>query len=313
MLNLVKNYEYDLFSKCLEAKTVKMYSVHVRTFLDLNEIKSLESLNKSDYLDYHPYLDRFTHYIRIEKKLSQKSINSYFCALDAFFDYLVYYRYVKINPVPLYRKRFIRYYKPEEPEQSYVPNINEMIEFLESINDLPLLASLVLGSKCMLRRNEMLTLKYSSVDVKRKIIVIEKHKKRNNNIVFFDDEVKNILKKVLNEHARETDELFTQTIGCNKNQKYSTESYRRKLIKYAINAGLYQKGRPLDLNFTYNSCRRFGTTELMKTNMPGPYISYLRGDILKRSSDIKEIYFNIDNRDVQKNYEKYIFKFNLKF
>lgn len=46
----------------------------------------------------------------------------------------------------------------------------------------------------------------------------------------------------------------------------------------------------------------------MKTPMPPTYISYLRGDKIKKSKDIKEIYFDIDREDVQQHYNKNIFK-----
>jgi hypothetical protein len=89
---------------------------------------------------------------------------------------------------------------------------------------------------------------------------------------------------------------------------YSLETYRRHLQEYAIKFGIYNHEAPRQMNFTFNSCRRFGVTQFMKTQIPPTYISFLRGDKIKKSKDIKEIYFDIDREDVQEKYNQHVFK-----
>lgn len=129
------NFEKDCISKCLEPKTARMYRSNSKKFLEINEIDDVNELNVSDTLDYHTFLEKYHNYIHYEKRLSQKSINQHYCSLDSFFDFLIYFRYVKINPIPFWRKRFVNFYKPEEPRQAYVPKIEEMREFLISVDD----------------------------------------------------------------------------------------------------------------------------------------------------------------------------------
>lgn len=159
----------------------------------------------------------------------------------------------------------------------------------------------------MFRLDEMLQATKSRLDLRRNALIIHDHKKRNNKTVYFDDETKEILKKMLEIRTDNEPELF---VRLKTGRKYNRNTYREHLNVYTRNFGFYETGGAVEFNVTHRSFRRFGTTCLMKSGMLGTYISYLRGDIVKKSKDIKEIYFDIDKNECQDEYNKHIFKFN---
>ena len=300
-------FKQDILSKQREVKTANQYVSCVGNFLRETGIEKIEDLDKNDYLEYHDDLTLFSSHLIQERQLSSHTVNVYFNALENFFDFLVYFRHIRVNPIPFYRKRCLNVYKEEEPEQAYVPKVKEMAEFVETIDDPHIRGAVVMGSKCMLRLTEMLKQRENNVSLKNKSAIVHKHKKRSNTVVFFDDETEDVLKKMISTRSNITPYLFLQQSG----NPYSHETFRRHLQKYAVDFGIYDPNGPRQYNLTYISFRRFGVTQLMKTNIPPTYISFMRGDKIKKSKDIKEIYFDIDLEDVQEKYEKYIFKLGI--
>lgn len=299
---IMPKFQRDCLSRHLELKTAKQYVSCSQKFCDHAGIYKIEQLDRDDYLSYNDDFDSFINHL-YGRSLKQHSVEVYFNALENLFDFLVFHRYVRLNPVSFYRKRFIGGYKSEEPEQSYVPKLKEMAEFIDTIDDPSIKGAIVYGSKCMLRLWEMLNMKRPSLDIKTRSAILPKHKKRSNTLVFYDDETVDVLNEMI--AARKPNQyLFVQDNG----RPYSNETFRRHLQKYAVDFGIYDPDWPRQRNFTFNSCRRFGVTQFMKTSIPPTYISFLRGDKIKKSKDIKEIYFDIDREDVQEKYNQHVFK-----
>jgi hypothetical protein len=66
----------------------------------------------------------------------------------------------------------MRIYKEEEPEQSYVPKLKEMAEFIDSVGDPSIKGALVMGCKCMLRLSEMLFQERAKVNFRRHSAIV---------------------------------------------------------------------------------------------------------------------------------------------
>lgn len=302
----LNKFLFDCLSRRLELKTAKQYVSYSKKFLDHTGVETIKQLDRNDYLAYNNDFDSFINHL-YNRGLKQHTVSVYFNALENLFDFLVFHRYIRMNPVSFYRKRFAGNYKSEEPEQSYVPRLKEMAEFVDSIDDPSIKGAIVFGSKCMLRLWEMLNMQKSMLDLKTHSAIVPKHKKRSNTLVFYDDETVEILNEMI--LARKPGKyLFIQENG----RPYSHETFRRHLQKYSAAFGIYDPDAPRQLNFTFNSCRRFGVTQFMKTPIPPTYISFLRGDKIKKSKDIKEIYFDIDKEDVQEKYNQHVFKLGIK-
>lgn len=223
-VSLLSQFRNDCLSRQLEVKTANQYVSCVTKYLEQTGINSITELDRNDYLDSHDDLSSFNNYLVQERQLKWHSVNVYFNALENFFDFLVYFRHVRINPIPFYRKRCMRIYKDEEPEQSYVPKLKEMAEFVDSIDDPAIKAAVVMGSKCTLRLTEMLNQQYSHVDLEKNSAIVYKHKKRSNTLVFFDRETEDVLKDLIDQR-KPKEYLFVQENG----RPYSHETFRRHL------------------------------------------------------------------------------------
>jgi Site-specific recombinase XerD len=301
--SLMVKFRNDCLSRNMEEKTANQYVSYSMKFCEYVGIKKIKQLDKDDYLSYYDDFDSFINYL-YGKGLKQHTVSVYFNSLENLFNFLVFHRYIRMNPVPFFRKRFTGTYKAEEPEQSYVPRLKEMAEFIDSIDDPSIKGAVVVGSKCMLRLWEMLNMKKPMLDIKSFSAIVPSHKKRSNTLVFYDDETVDVLNEMI--AARKPGQfLFVQENG----RPYSAETFRRHLQKYAVDFGIYDPEAPRQLNFTFISTRRLGVTQFMKTSIPPTYISFLRGDKIKKSKDIKEIYFDIDREDVQEKYNQHVFKF----
>ncbi|MDR0766829.1 MAG: hypothetical protein LBE57_00025 [Methanosarcinales archaeon] len=99
--------------------------------------------------------------------------------------------------------------------------------------------------------------------------------------------------------------LFVQENG----RQYSHETFRRHLQSYSEKFGIYEEGGPPQLNFTYRSVRRFGVTHHMRSKIPPVYVTFMRGDKMKKSKDLREVYFDVDVEDAQHQYDQNVFKF----
>ena len=301
--SLMVKFRNDCLSRQMELKTAKQYVSCAMKFFDYVGIKTIKQLDRNDYLAYNNDFDLFINYL-YGKGLKQHTVGVYFNALENLFNFLVFHRYVRMNPVSFYRKRLMGNYKEEEPEQSYVPRLKEMAEFVDSIDDPSIRGAVVFGSKCGVRLWEMLNMKKPMLDLKSYSAIVPKHKKRSNTLVFYDEEMVEVFNEMI-EVRKPGQFLFVQENG----QPYSKETFRRHLQKYAVDFGIYDPDAPRQLNLTFISTRRFWVTQFMKTSIPPTYISFLRGDKIKKSKDIKEIYFDIDREDVQEKYNQHVFKF----
>lgn len=301
--------EFERFcrGRGLSQKTAAQYRSHVKTFFDVNEFTSVSDFNFGRQKDYQQALENLTDEIRGCRNLSKTAVNGYFCALDTFFSWCIYNETLSINPIPFFRQMNVYYYKTPEPKQAYVPTLTEMRAFLETIDDDTIRAMLIIGSKTMMRKNEILTTRCRNINLDKRILIITEHSKRSNCMVFLDDESAEIISDLFRRKTGNSQFLFTTP----KDRPYQRNSARDALLFYAERAGLYEADGPRELNFTWNSCRRFGNTELKKAGMDPDYIRWLRGDIMSRSADMTTRYRSIIPEDVRDAYEKHVFKFNL--
>ena len=94
-------------------------------------------------------------------------------------------------------------------------------------------------------------------------------------------------------------------------QPYTRTTAGRDLTKYAKKFGLYNPDGPRELNFTWNSCRRFGVTRLKEAGLDTDYIKWLRGDNMVNIDDMTIRYRAFDRMQIQTSYEKTVFKFGV--
>lgn len=303
---IINDFRRHCIARGLVTKTALMYASHIRKYCELNEITTPEDLFRDSQREYHDPLETLNVWLRSQNNRSENTVNEYFCALDRFYSWQIYLGNTEINPVPFFRKNCIYYYKRRMSAQAYVPTLEEMSRFLEFIDDDMIRAMLIICCKTMMRKDELLSVRIGDISRKHRILMIKDHPKRQNRIVFLDDEAMQAVDDALS--ARGPDKnpyLFMKSPG----HPYNRNNAREDLTRYAKAFGMYTQDGPHELNFTWNSCRRFGVTRLKEAGMDTDYIKWLRGDNMIRVDDMTIRYRAFDQEQIQKEFEEKVFKF----
>lgn len=302
----VTDFRRHCVARGLVDKTSAMYASHVMKYCELNDITDPQDIFYESQREYHDPLERLNLWLRHENHRSENTVNEYFCALDRFFSWQVYLGNTEINPVPFFRQNCIYYYKKRMPQQAYVPSLDEMRDFLEMIDNEMLRSMLIICCKTMMRKDELLSVRVDDIREKHRILMVKDHPKRQNRVVFLDDEAIDAVNTA--KELRGSDRnpyLFIRSPG----RPYNRHNARTDLTEYAEQFGIYDAGGPRELNFTWNSCRRFGVTRLKEAGLDTDYIQWLRGDNMLSVDDMTIRYRAFDREKIQVEYEKKVFKF----
>lgn len=306
LIKAIGDFERHCVARGLVRKTAATYASHVRKYCELNEIQSLDDFFRETQRDYHEPLETLSIWLRAENDRSENTVNEYYCALDRFFSWQIYLGTTNINPVPFFRQNCIYFYKRRMPKQAYVPELDEMIEFLDFVDNPIIKSMLVIGCKAMLRKDELLSVRVSDIDLKHRLLMVKEHPKRQNCMVFLDDEAISAVKTAIKSRGRDSNPyLFIKTPG----HPYNRNNSRIVLTDFAKDFGIYTEDGPRQLKFTWNSCRRFGVTRLKESGLDTDYIKWLRGDNMLSLDDMTIRYRAFDPKKIQAAYEEKVFKF----
>jgi len=295
--DLISEFEADCLTRGITAETTRRYLSSLKIFN-----KYLED-NGSDILDVERDILRdFINYLRVEREVSQRTIETYFAAMASFFGYLEYERYIDKNPVPEVRKRYLRKYKDNNDGQTRrLISVDEMARLINSTMDVRDRAIITLLAKTGIRRNELIKLDVDDIDWVEQNIRLKPTPKRTNRTVFFDDEAAMILHRWIrsSQEARtkfKTKALFISNMGgrLNRNGVYLA------VTRPAERIGLHNpaSGRIED-HFSPHCCRHWFTTHLRRSGMSREFIQELRGDVRKEAIDI---YDHIDKKELRESY-----------
>jgi integrase/recombinase XerD len=236
----------------------------------------------------------YIRYCRMERKLTQKTIENYLSYISSMYDFLVYDGIKNRNPIPAVRKRYLTQYKNNESvSNKYVPSIEEMSKFLNSIVDVRDKAIAVLFAKTGIRRKELIAIDLDDIDWSRQSFILKPTKKRTNRAMFFDDECAMVLKRWLKrrEQLQPPKECKALFIGNEKERLRRSGVYNR--IKWwADSYGLK--------DFHPHAFRHWFTTHMRRNGMPRSFIQELRGD--SREKEAIDIYDHIDQEELRKAY-----------
>ena len=132
-----------------------------------------------------------------QRGLSPRSIELTFSVLSSFFEFMVFEGKVSLNPVPAIRKRYLQAYKnnadPHERQLISIEDAARMIKAEPDIRNKALLTMLFDG----MRRNQLITLDVSDVDLVENTIRLKPTGKRTNRTLFLDDESAYLLRRWL--------------------------------------------------------------------------------------------------------------------
>lgn len=246
-------------------------------------------------------LKGFIEYMRKEREASQKTIETYFSTLSSFFEFLAYEGIVNQNPVLAVRKRYLRRYKdnadPHERKLIEIEDAGRMIKGEPDIRNKAILAMLF---KTGMRRNELITLDISDVDLIENRVRLKPTGKRSNRLLFLDDEAAYLLRRWLRVregvNRRNETALFLSTWGY----RISRNDVYRMVVEAAQRAGLHDpSSERLEDHFGPHCCRHWFCTHQFRAGMRREYIKELRGDSRKEAFDL---YNHIDLKELKEAY-----------
>jgi len=254
--------------------------------------------------DTHVLKD-FLQHILHERNVKHKTIENYFSALSAFYDYLAFEGLVGTNVVLLFRKRYLRRYKNgyDDPERKLL-SVEEMSRLISSIMDPRDKAIAVLFAKTGIRRSELLKLDVDDVHWEDYSITLKPTPKRSNRVVFFDDECAIVFRRWLRVREKlnpKTKALFVSYQSLNRLDRNGLYT---AIVKYAKRMGFHNSDSPrLEDHFGPHCFRHWFTTWLLRNGMPREYVKELRGD---RRGEAIDIYHHIDRQELRRAYLAYI-------
>lgn len=291
---LIKEFEGDCKLRGISSESTYQYVRRVKTFIDFIEGNGFPPILEVDKRT----LKAFTSYLREDRMAKKRTLDNYFTALSAFYDYANYEEYTDIHIIGPFRKRYLRSYKDEQVERQ-IPEVETMSRFISSIPKVRDRGVVLLLSKTGIRRKELLSIDLDDVDWADMSIELKKTPKRSNRIVFFDHETSRLLRRwirIREGMAPKTNALFINERGerLRKNGIYNL------VVKWATRFGLHDpNGRKIRDSFSPHALRHWFTTWLRRNGMEREFIQELRGD--KRRGAV-DIYDHIDKKELKQSY-----------
>jgi integrase/recombinase XerD len=250
----------------------------------------------ADREDLRAFLSRLK-----ERGAKFKTINRIYTCLSAFYEFLIIEGLVEYNPVPPFRKYYLRRYKSDsDSEIRKLISVEDASRLVNSILDSRDKCILVLLFKTGMRAGELTTLDVTDVDLDKSEVTLKLKKKRSNRILFLDNEAIAVLQKWLaarkNRKGADGQALFISKIGT----RITVKSVERLVEKHAERVGLHDPDADkLEERFTPHCCRHWFVTHLLRAGMSRDFVKELRGDTRGEAIDI---YNHIDKKELRESY-----------
>jgi len=265
----------------------------------------LSSINQDILLVDKNTIKGFLYYLRRERRVGQKTVENYFCALSSFYEFLEYEEYVDRNPINSVRKRYLRRYKDNDDGQvRKLISVEEMARLINSVLDIRDKAIIALLAKTGIRRNELIKLDADDVDLIEGSIRLKPTPKRTNRTVFFDDETALILHRWLRARASRNPKNSKALLINNEGGRLNRNGVYTAVTKAAERICLHNPGSErTEDHFSPHCCRHWFTTHLRRAGMSREFIQELRGDVRREAIDI---YDHIDKKELRESYLAHI-------
>ena len=236
-----------------------------------------------------------------KRGLKQSSIDKVFSYLNNFYEYLAEENLVSSNPVPPFRKRYVRQYKAEMSQDvRQLISVEDAARLVNTILDSRDKALFMLLFKTGMRANELLALDVGDVDMIKREIRLKPTSKRSNRLLFFDAETEEVLNAWFLARKNRSTHGGPALFPSKTSQRLSLRGLEVEVEKHAARAGLHDpESKLLEHRFTPHCCRHWFSTHLYRAGMEERYIAWMRGDAPKGSIGV---YIHIDPEDVRKSY-----------
>lgn len=301
---LLKEFEADLMAQAITVVSVQQYVGKVRRFLRFLGKKDVLAANQETLKAYLAHL--------LKGGMQATTVMKQFVAISSLFVFLEAEGRVGANPVPTFRRRYLKVLKREagktEIAVRQLLSVDDMRRVVHALVDARDRAALVLLAKTGMRPGELLSIDVEDVDWNAQSLRLKKKRKRTNKTVFFDDETARVLKRWLvlrkARGASDTGPLFTGALGGRLNRHALADAIRAA----AQGLGLDDPEGPIEKQFTPHCGRHFFTTHLRRAGMTREHVGFLRGDAPRGTMDI---YLHIDPDEVKESYLARVPKFGI--
>jgi integrase/recombinase XerD len=293
---LVEEFGYDCLLRNMTAESVRRYKSCLLIFGDFLSDRGATIREVDRWV-----LREFLQYVRFDRRVKEKTVENYFSAMSAFYDYLIFEELLQMNPVSPFRKRYLRSYKDDasDPERKLL-TVEEMSILVNSILDPRDRAVAILFAKTGIRRNELLSLDVDDVNWVVYSITLKETPKRSNRVVFFDDECAFVLKRWLKVREKLNPRTKALFISYQSLNRFDRNGLYTAVVKYATNLGFHNlNSAKLEDHFSPHCFRHWFTTWLRRSGMPREFVKELRGDRRKEAMDI---YDHIDRDELRRAY-----------
>jgi len=222
-------------------------------------------------------------------------------ALSTLYEFLVFEGHADSNPVLQVRRRYSRRYKDgSESQTKQLISVEDMARLINSTMGIRDKAVITLLAKTGIRRNELITLDVSDVDLIENRIKLKATGKRTNRVVFFDDEAALLLRRWLKIREGMNRRNETALFLSNWGYRISRTDVYEAVTKAAARVGMHDSSSDrLEDHFGPHCCRHWFCTHLFRNGMRREYIKELRGDSRKEAFDL---YNHIDLKELKEAY-----------
>lgn len=295
---LVTRYEHDCALRNMTPITIQKQTNLLRAFSRWSDGKGIHilDLNKDDVRAYIEYL-------KFERRITRRSIENQLCALSGLCDLLEYEGMILMNPIPAVRRRYMRAYKEETHTHKAISN-EEMATLIRSAADIRDRTMMAVMAKCGLRRNELISLDASDVNLDELTITLKPTAKRSNRIVYFDNETEILLRRWFKARENRNKTGHPALFISRRDGRLGKGGVDKVIVEHAERLGLYNtQSDKLEDHYTSHCFRHWFTTALIRAGMPRDYIKELRGDARKEAIDV---YNHIDRKELRESYLAHI-------
>jgi len=292
----IEDFCEDCKLRGMTEESIRRHRSSLKIFVQFLENKGVSITDVNIYT-----LRDFLQHVMNERSAKHKTVENYFSALSAFYDFLAFEGYVASNIVLPFRKRYLKRYKDgyDDPERKLL-SVEEMSRLVNTILDPRDKAIAVLLAKTGIRRGELLRLDVEDVNWAEYSITLKPTPKRSNRTVFFDDECAAALRRWLKVREKLNPPTKALFISYQSLRRLDRNGLYTAIVKYAKRLGFHNPDSPnLEDHFGPHCFRHWFTTWLLRNGMPREYVKELRGD--KRHEAI-DIYHHIDRQELRKAY-----------
>ena len=297
---LLDRFAEDCSLRRMTPETIRSYVSNLRTIAVF-----LEGRNRS-FLDLaSDDLKAILSFALHDRGVRPKTIRAYFSALSCLCDFLVYEGLVASNPVPPFRKRYLRDYKKRGPGsdgfERQLLTVEQMRDLIGGTLDPRDRAILMVLGKTGIRRDELVRLDVDDIDFATMTVRLKPHPKRTNLVLFIDDECARAIRAWLAVRRN-----YTLASGCaalfvgEHGDRLRRQGVYEVVTSRARAAGLHDPAsRDPRRRLSPHAVRHWFTTWLRRNGMRREFIQELRGDV---RGDAIDIYDHICPEELRKAY-----------